>query len=145
MISIYWFICHESDIRLWNLTSRERLGRMLDRIGSYQFVSDLEDMPPESSVLIIRGDCIYDERVFRSLSNEKNIMLEMELGGSAVPVVAHVTASEAGSVLETMQTEQFADIPNVRRVSLNDISGSFSNELRKTDLPYVFPILIQYS
>ena len=139
-MSIYWSICHESDIRLWNLTSGERLGRMLDRIGSYQFVSDLEDIPPESSVLIIRGDCIYDERVFRSLSNEKNVMLELELGGRAVPVVAHVGASEARAVSETMQTEQFADIPNVRRVSLSNISGSFSNELRKTDLPYVFPI-----
>ncbi len=139
-MSIYWSICHESDIRLWNLTSRERLGRMLDRIGRYQFVSDLGDIPSESSVLIIRGDCIYDERVFRSLSSEKNVMLEMELGGCAVPVVAHVTASEASAVSETMQTEQFTDIPSVRRVSLKDISGSFSNELRKTDLPYVFPI-----
>ncbi len=139
-MSIYWTICHESDIRLWNLTSRERLGRMLDRIGSYQFVSDLGDMPPENSLLIIRGDYIYDERVFRSLSNEKNVMLGMEAGGRAVPVVAHVTASEARAVSESMQAEQFIDTPNVKRVSLSDISGSFSNELRKTDLPYVFPI-----
>ncbi len=139
-MSIYWCICHESDIRLWNLTSRERLGRMLDRIGSYQFVSDLEEIPPESSVLMIHGDFIYDERVFRSLSNEQNVILGMDVAERAVPVVAHVAASEARAVSEMMQTEQFADIPNVRRVSLNDISGSFSNELRKTDLPYVFPI-----
>ena len=139
-MSIYWSICHESDIRLWNLTSRERLGRMFDRIGNYEFVADLGNMPPESSVFIIRGDFIYDDRVFRSLSNEQNVILEMEAGERAVPVVAHVAASEAVSVSETMQTEQFVDISNVRRVSLNDISGSFSNELRKTDLPYVFPI-----
>ena len=139
-MSIYWSICHESDIRLWNLTSQERLGRMLDRIGSYPFVADLVDIPPESSVLMIRGDFIYDERVFRSLSDEQNVILGMELGGRAVPVVAHVATSEARAVSESMQAEEFTDFPNVRRVSLNDISGSFSNELRKTDLPYVFPI-----
>ena len=97
-MSIYWSICHESDIRLWNLTSRERLGRMFDRIGNYEFVADLGNMPPESSVFIIRGDFIYDDRVFRSLSNEQNVILEMEAGERAVPVVAHVAASEAVSV-----------------------------------------------
>ena len=139
-MSIYWSICHESDIRLWNLTSRERLGRMLDRIGSYQFVTDFVNIPLESTVFIIRGDFIYDERVFRSLSNEKNAMLGLEVGGRDLPVVAHVPASEALSVSEAMQAEQFADIPNLRTFNLKDLSGSFSNELRKTDHPYVFPI-----
>ena len=139
-MSIYWSICHESDIRLWGLTSRERLGRMFDRIGNYEFVADLGNMPTESSVFIIRGDFIYDDRVFRSLSNEQSVILEMEAGERAVPVVAHIAASEAVSVSEAMQSEQFAGMPNLRKVNLKDLSGSFSNELRKTDLPYIFPI-----
>ena len=139
-MSMYWYICHESDIRLWNLTSRERVKRMLDRMGHHEFLSHLENIPADSSVFIIRGDFIFDERVFRSLSQEKNIILEMDVGGQVLPVVAHVEAPLALSVSQGMQAGQLGEIPNLQRVSLEDLSGSFSNELRKTDHPYVFPI-----
>jgi len=68
------------------------------------------------------------------------VILEMGQGQALVPVAAHVEASVAGSVLQNMEAEQFAGIPNLRRVTLEDLSGSFSNELRKADHPYVLPI-----
>lgn len=139
-MSMYWYTCHESDIRLWGLTSRERLGRMLIRLGISNVLSDVCDLPTESSVLIIRGDFIFDDRVLRSLSKEKNVILKMKIGMRAIPVAAHVEASVASSVLQGMQEEEFTEIPNLRTVTLEDLSGSFSNELRKADHPYVLPL-----
>ena len=139
-MNLSWYICHESDIRLWGLTSRERLGRMLDRIGIHDSLSDVRSISPGSSVLILRGDFIFDERVLRSLSKEKNLILEMEPGSDSVPVAAHVEADLAHSVSQSMEAEQFAEMPDLRRVTLEDLSGSFSNELRKADHPYVLPI-----
>ena len=139
-MSLYWHICHESDIRLWGLTSRERLGRMLDRLGIHDVLFDMQSISTGNSVLIFRGDFIFDDRVLRSLSEEKNVILEMEGGAYAVPVAAHVEASVALSVSQSMLAEQFVKMPNLRRVTLEDLSGSFSNELRKADRPYVLPI-----
>jgi len=139
-MSVYWYICHESDIRLWGLTSRERLGRMLIRVGIHHVLSDVRDIPTGSSVLIIRGDFIFDDRVLRSLSKEKNVILKMQVGMRSIPVAAHVEASVARSVQQGMQDEQFKEIPNLRTVTLEDLSGSFSNELRKADHPYVLPL-----
>lgn len=139
-MSMYWHICYESDIRLWGLTSRERFERMLIRLEIVDALRDLNDLPEGSSVLILRGDYIFDERVLRSLSKEQNVILKMKTGRGAIPVAAHVDASGARSVLEEMQKEQLLELPNMRAVTLEDLSGSFSNELRKADLPYVLPI-----
>ncbi len=139
-MNLYWTVCHDSDIRLWGLTSQERLKRMLSRLGIQKELSDLGSLPHGSLVLIFRGDFIFDERVLRSLSNEVNVMLEMDKGGVTIPVAAHVEASYALSVFEYMQSERFVEIQGFRRVTLQDLSGGFSNELRKADLPYVLPV-----
>jgi len=139
-MSVSWYICHDSEIRLWGLTSRERFGRMLTRLGIHDVVSDIQNIPTDSSVLILRGDFIFDERVLRSLSQESNVVLEMANSGISIPVAAHVEASKVFSVLQSMQAQQFSEMANLRRVTLEDLSGSFSNELRKADHPYVLPI-----
>ncbi len=139
-MSMYWHLCHESDIRLWSLTSRDRFERMLIRLGIVDALHDLNDLPDGSSVLILRGDYIFDERVLRSLSKEQNVILKMKVGKDVIPVAAHVDALGARSVLEEMQNEQVLELPHLRTVTLEDLSGSFSNELRKADHPYVLPI-----
>ena len=139
-MSLYWFICQESDIRLWGLTSKERMKRQLRRLEIHDEMSDVQAMSTDSSVLIMRGDFIFDERVLRSLSKEMNLILEISTGQTSIPVAAHVEASEALSILESLQTERFSEKTDLRRVTLEDLSGSFSNELRKADHPYVLPI-----
>ena len=139
-MSIHWFMCHESDVRLWGLTSRERLERMLKRIGTYEPLSDVQSIPDIGSVLLMRGDFIFDDRVLRNLSKEHNVILKMETAKGSIPVAAHVDGTLALSVSDGMQAEQFAEAANLRTVTLEDLSGSFSNELRKADIPYVLPI-----
>ncbi len=137
---MYWSMCRESDIQLWGLTSRERLGRMLNRIGSHAGWTDVRNVPAASSVLLTRGDYIFDERVLRSLMKKENVIVEMARDQTLVPVAAHVDGSVAMSVLQSMEGELFPEMANLRRVTLEDLSGSFSNELRKADHPYVLPI-----
>ena len=113
---------------------------MVKRIGVHDAVTDVEKMPAGNSVLILRGDYIFDERVLRNLTKESNVMLERDKGECAIPVAAHVDASLAGEVWKSMQNAVFPEMANLRRVTLEDLSGSFSNELRKADHPYVLPI-----
>ena len=65
------------EIRLWNLTSRSRLQRVFKKIGVDNFLENIQDLPPESSLFIVRGDYLFDDRVLRWLSKEKNSVLDV--------------------------------------------------------------------
>ena len=137
---MYWYLLKDSPVRLWNLTAKERFERVLKSLGTFEFVKDVHALPEGASVLILRGDYIFDARVLLGLSKEKNGILKIKAGMHSIPVAAHVEASIALFVSQGMQEERFLEIPNMRAVTLEDLSGSFSNELRKTDHPYVLPI-----
>ena len=139
-MSMYWSICRETEIRLWGLTSAERLRRMLARLGIQDVVSDTQNIPKGSSVLLLRGDFVFDERVLRNLSTTENVILELTVGERSIPVAAHVEASEVFAVSNILQAEALTENAKVSRVTLEELSGSFSNELRKADHPYVLPI-----
>ena len=97
-MSMYWCICHEVDIRLWNVTSRSRLQRVFKKIGVNNFLENIHDLPPESSLFIVRGDYLFDDRVLLWLSKEKNSVLDVRGGARQIPVAVHVDSSHASSI-----------------------------------------------
>ena len=139
-MSIYWCLCHEVDIRLWNLTSRSRLQRVFKKIGVNNFLENIQDLPPESSLFIVRGDYLFDDRVLLWLSKEKNGVLEINSGSRQIPVAAHVDSSHASSIWQGIQNGECSGFHNLRTINLENLSLSFSNELRKSDHPFVLPI-----
>ena len=139
-MSMYWCISHEGDIRLWNLTSRSRLQRVFKKIGVNNFLENIQDLPPESSLFIVRGDYLFDDRVLLWLSKEKNGVLEITSVSKTIPVAAHVDSSHAPSTWQGIQNGECSGIQSLRAMNLVDLSLSFSNELRKTDHPYILPI-----
>ena len=139
-MSMYWCLCHEVNIRLWNLSSRSRLRRILKKIGVTNFLEHIQDLPSESSVLIVRGDYLFDDRILLWLTKEKNCVLEIKSGSRNIPVAAHVDSSRASSTWQSLQKEESSGISNLETKNLENLSLSFSNDLRKSDHPYVLPI-----
>ncbi|MCA9500980.1 MAG: CDP-alcohol phosphatidyltransferase family protein, partial [Nitrospira sp.] len=134
------FIVDDPNIRLWNLTSQARYQRMLSRMGVEKFLNNITELPSDHSLLIIRGDYLFDARIFSFLLKQTNVVLEVQSSAGLHPVVAHVDFSLAFSTCEGIQREHTRDIASLQSVTLQDLSISFSNELRKSDHPYVFPI-----
>jgi phosphatidylglycerophosphate synthase len=139
-MSVYAYIVNDSSIRLWNLTSLTRYQRMLHRMGVKNFLDNINELSSNNSVLIIRGDFLYDERVFSFLLKHTNVVLEVQTGVGLLPIAAHVDASLASSTWSGIHQECTRGIANLQSLTLKDLSISFSNELRKTNHPYVFPI-----
>ena len=139
-MNVSCYIFCDPNIHLWHLSSRVRYQRMLSRMGVVKILNDLRDLPAHDSVLLIRGDFLYDERVFSFLLKQANVVLKINSGDLALPVAAHVDGSLAYSTLVGMENDTLMDLPQLRSVTLNDLSLSFSNELRKSDCPYVFPV-----
>lgn len=139
-MNVSCYIFCDPNINLWHLSSRARYQRILSRMGVVKVLNDLRDLPAHDSVLLIRGDFLYDERVFSFLLKQANVVLKINSGDLALPVAAHVEGALAYSTLVGMENDTLMDLPQLRSVTLNDLSLSFSNELRKSDCPYVFPV-----
>ena len=80
-MSVYAYIVNDPNVRLWNLTSRTRYQRILHRMGVQNFLDNINELPSNHAVLIIRGDFLYDERVFSYLLKHTNVVLEVQAGG----------------------------------------------------------------
>jgi len=139
-MSVYAYIVNDSNIRLWNLTSLTRYQRMLHRMGVKNILDNINELPSNNSVLILKGDFLYDERVLSFLLSHKNVVLEIQTGVGLLPIASHVDAALASSAWRGIHQECTRDIANLQSLTLKDLSMSFSNELRKSDHPSVFPI-----
>ena len=62
-MSIYTRILQDSSVRLWGLSSRERLERMLDKAGVSTIQESSHTVTEEDTVLLLRSDFLYDQRI----------------------------------------------------------------------------------
>ena len=94
-MSVYVRILHESPLKLWGLTSRERLERMLTKAGVACNHRDDAAVAGEDTVLLLRGDFLYDQRIVKNMVDSIGVVLEINLPEGVRPVAAHVPAELA--------------------------------------------------
>jgi phosphatidylglycerophosphate synthase len=138
-MAIYVLLIAETEVRLWGLTSRERLRRVLSRAGLSHFTDDLAGVPADASVLLVRGDHLYDTRVLNGLIAKQGVIL---LGGDpATAVAAHVPAPEAARVKAQIEAGKADSIPSgLQTATPQTIGAGFETKLRKLGEAYVRPI-----
>jgi phosphatidylglycerophosphate synthase len=140
-MSVYAHIINDSLVKIWGLTSRQRLLRVLNSAGVTNFVDNIADVPHNSSVLLVRGDYLYDDRVIKYLVQTPNILLHISKPQTCVPVAAHVGADQASRALGVLkESVQEATPPGVRIETLETLSLSFRQRLLKFQPPFVLPI-----
>ena len=140
-MAMYAYIFSNSSIILWGLSSRQRLERVLRRAGVVDFLENLESIPPQSSVLLIRGDYLYDDRVINRLIETTNMVLQAGPDGARVAVAANVPSglvSQAWELLNGGSTEK--SLPDIRTEIPETLSSSYQARLKKSDPPFVLPI-----
>ena len=131
----------DSAIRLWGLTPAERLARQLraERIRVQR--DDISALAPNTTVLLLRGDCLYDARVIRGLAKSREAVLEVDVDGSPVPVAAHVGADHVAAARDALQgaSTRF-EVAGIATVGLADVAKGYEAGLKKLDRPFVVPI-----
>jgi phosphatidylglycerophosphate synthase len=144
-MALYVYIFQESSIRLWGLSSRQRLERVLNNGRITHFVKDISDIPPQDSTMIIRGDYLFDERVINRLIQMPNVMLQVGQEGKHIIAAACIPSALAFSVLEFMikydgsQSLKYT-FPNINIETPETLIPSFQRKLRKPVPPFVLPI-----
>jgi phosphatidylglycerophosphate synthase len=137
-------ILGEAPVTLWKLSSLERYRRVLRQAGITAIADDLSSVNPGDSVLIIRGDYLFDGRVLHDLATSLNIILEVSEGTSRRMVAAHVPANLARGTCAILNGEESVDaFPSIRVERLEDRLSSFHKSLLKSALPFVESIRIE--
>ena len=132
---------NEVPITLWGLSSRERVRRIAVRIGQFIMLDSLDALPPDASVLLLRGDFLYDERILKRLALEDQTLLQVPVHSQRVSVAAIVPAplaAQASQILSSPASSR--TLPDLQTVQLHEWSAGFQEQLRKFDPPYVLPI-----
>ena len=134
--------------RIFDLTPEERLQRTLTAAGCAQVArcaaGDEIDTAGAASVLLLRGDALFDPRVVASLVAARGTLLTApwpDAGDRANPVAAHVDAAHAAAALAWMRGEGAHDpLPDLARVLPGELTPAYIASLRKACDPYVVPV-----
>ena len=140
-LRILIYFINESPVKLWGLTSRQRNIRILKSAGVTDIVKDLRVLTDNQSVLLLRADYLFDDRVIRYLVQTPDVLLKISNAPTDRFVAAHVAAEKAPQAVELIKGTSVADpISDVRTETLETLSISFQQRLLKFEPPFVLPI-----
>ena len=140
-MAIYLRILQESPIRLWGLSSRERLERIFTKSGIPVILGSAQPVAAEDTVLFLRGDYLYDQRILLNMIDNVGVVLETSAAQGLCPVAAHVPKDLAERKEAVLSGAGRSDYPEgLRRETPDTLAPAYLRKLRKFDLPYLLPI-----
>jgi len=139
-VSVFALILEQCPVSLWGLTSRQRLQRVLERAGITEIVEDLAAVPAQSSVLLLRADYLYDDRVLNTLAKMSNTVLKVP-GAKTQVAAAHVSSKIAPQLKDVLSgTPTGKTLPPLRAETPETLTSAYQQNLRKLAPPFVLPI-----
>jgi phosphatidylglycerophosphate synthase len=132
-------ICEASPVRMWGLTPAERLRRFLERRGVAVVTPDQVRGAAESLV-VIRGDHVYDDRVLNDLLAKSKIALRRTEDPRDPVVAAHVPADLAADAVRWVSSGAVDAGPDLAVHSPRTLVTSTRPLLRKIQAPFAIAV-----
>ena len=140
-MTIYAHIINDSTVKHWGLTSRQRLLRVLNSHGVSDVIDDITAIPQGGSVILLRGDHLFDDRVIKYLIDTEDVLLQVTRDRHPEFVAARVRSALAAQAADIIEgTGDRPSLPSVTTETLETLSISFQKRLLKFDPPFVLPI-----
>ena len=140
-MGLYIFFSHDCPVKIWGLTSQQRVQRVLKTTALSCTASELNTLSDSDSVLILRADYLFDDRLVKYLAAAPNITLQLNENEQEITVAAHVPAHHAQQALNAIEGNGIADsLPGVQNQALTTMAISFQEKLLKFEPPFVLPI-----
>lgn len=130
-------IVGDSPVRLWGMTSAERLRRSLVRSGITD-VRGWDGFDGGLPQVLLRADWVFDEALVRDLARSPGTILVD--GRSGEPVAAHVEPADAAAVAAMLGSSRVVpeDLrERLRVVGPGDLTSTYNNALRKKEPPFL--------
>jgi hypothetical protein len=127
-MAISVLLLDDSPVKLWELSSKERLHRQTREMGGLKWFENLSDLPADEPVLLLDGNYLFEIRTFRKLMERPGSMLHCATNGQ--PAAAFVSAEVAGQAAAYMAGPDSAVFPDgVVRLDITDLPA-FDQKLR---------------
>ena len=123
-------------VRLWGMSSAERLRRALERAGVAEAQSWPAAAVPGRRHLLVCDDHVFDAVLIADLARADATVLTTEAG---TPVAAVVDAGRVDAVAAAL-TEGTPLPAGLRTVDPGTLSSAYNNALRKREAPYLLPL-----
>jgi phosphatidylglycerophosphate synthase len=137
-MTVHARILGDAAVRLWGLSPRERLTRLFRRAG-VAHVGDGGPAPAGTSVVLVRGDYVYDDRVVAGLARTPNVLLQVAGEHGPVAVAAHVPAELAARAGEALRNGAAPALPGIAVRTPDTLVSAYQQQLRKLEPPFVRP------
>lgn len=122
-----------SSIRLWGLSSAERLRRQLREIGGVSWLSDAESLPVAGWLLLLDGHYLFEVRTLQGLLEQPGSVLLSSVSGK--PAAAFVEAARVEEVMAYLaQPESQSPPEGLRQLQPANIVA-FNETLRSAREP----------
>ena len=95
-MTVYAHIIKDSPVQHWGLTSRQRIQRVLSSAGVSAVIDDMASIPPDGSVILLRGDYLFDDRVIKYLVDSRDVLLQTSKDQGQQIVAARVSSRLVG-------------------------------------------------
>jgi phosphatidylglycerophosphate synthase len=140
--STYIYIFGESETKIWGLTGRERLRRMLNAKEKIKLVENVEKIPSGATALFLNANFLFDARVLTALLElDKKIALYSDEG---CPAAIRTDGDQAQQLIRNLTRNESQNykfvLLAVPRVGLKDLQIDFQQNLKKKDPPYILPV-----
>jgi len=138
----------DSPVKLWSLSSRDRVKRQLSSLG-VPLVDSTNHAPQASHQLLVRCDFLYELRGFKALLQKDAFLLMDDQG---LELAAALVPAEQAEAVRQVMTQQFeqknseagellleslpSELPRRGREQL----GVYDSKLRRADLPMLEPL-----
>ncbi len=137
------YIVGQCDMRVWQLSARERLERSFRTAGIDDIRQAPTPLPTSGQVILVRADLVYDPAILAALAETPDLLLDAAADqGISHPVAAHVAAVDATRAAALLDGERPQDdLPaEVRRRRVDQLDGAHRRALRKRETPYVLQL-----
>ncbi|WP_245838285.1 CDP-alcohol phosphatidyltransferase family protein [Niveispirillum lacus] len=127
----------DNPVRLWGMTSAERLRRQCVRNGVTE-VRAWDGQDQGRAHLLLRTDWVFDEVLVRDLAKRPGTILVDSRNQE--PVAAHVAADEAAEVAQMLNNSRVVPAEMAERLRVlvpDDLSSSYNHALRKRETPFL--------
>ncbi|MDB5988585.1 MAG: hypothetical protein JWR16_3638 [Nevskia sp.] len=138
---VHGLIVDANPVRLWGMSSTERLHRSLRLVGVKAVETESDHraaaarLPPQCRVVIVSDDWVFDMALIRDLAARRDgVVLIDAVDGMAV--AANVAAAQVDAARAALAGSKTA-LPDAARLTPEQLSGAYNHQLRKRQTPYL--------
>ncbi len=114
-----------STVKVWSLTSRERLLRSFRRLG-------LSQLEAAGGVVLAHVGWVYDESLIGALARRPGVVLADAAGCG---VAAHVASADASAATAALEAGEVPALAGLEVLTAAQLQGTYNDELRKREPP----------